>query len=136
MTNEMFLKLKRRADLDLQFTEENAIEMAMKIPNLYQRYLNVYIDELRDLKSLDISVDKKYGELYKYYKFDDNRAWGNKGEIDTQINSNEGYTDLKRESIQKEFVVKYLEEVLANINRMSFSVKNFIDLQKFKAGMY
>jgi hypothetical protein len=136
MTEEMFKRLKKQAMSDLRFNEENALEMAMKIPNLYQRYLDVYIDEMRKLKELNVSVDEKYGELYKYFKYEDNKAWSNKGDIDSQINSNKEYCSLKRESIKLEFVVKYLEEVLDNIKRMSFSVKNYIDLQKFKAGMY
>ena len=40
MTNEDFKKLKRRALEDLEFNEDNAIELSAKVPNLYQKYLS------------------------------------------------------------------------------------------------
>lgn len=136
MDDKMFRNLKATAKKDLQFNADNAGQKAIEMPNLYQKYLDFYIDQMREMKELQVKIDFKYGELYKHYKFEDNHSWGNKGEIETQINSNSEFYELKKEMVKKEFVIKYLEEVLDNIKRMSFSIKNFIDLEKFKAGMY
>ena len=91
MNEEMFKRLKKTASKDLSFTEENAEQKSIEIPNLYQKYLDFYIDQLREIKELQLDIDKKHGELFKFYKFEDNRSWGNKGEIETQINSNNEY---------------------------------------------
>lgn len=136
LNEKTFKKLQQKVVKDLDFNDENVLEKSTRIPTFYQRYLELYIDEIRKLKNVSISLDTKYGELYKYYKYEDNHTWDNKAEIVSQINTNEDYNVLKQEQIKREFVVKYLEEVLDNIKRMSFSIKNFIDLKKFNAGMF
>jgi uncharacterized protein related to proFAR isomerase len=136
LNEKTFKKLQQKVVKDLDFNDENVLEKSTRIPTFYQRYLELYIDEIRKLKKVSISLDTKYGELYKYYKYEDNHTWDNKAEIVSQINTNEDYNVLKQEQIKREFVVKYLEEVLDNIKRMSFSIKNFIDLKKFNAGMF
>ncbi len=131
-----FKRLKQKVIKDLDFNDENVLEKSTRIPTFYQRYLELYIDEIKLLKSVSLRVDTKYGELYKYYKYEDNHSWDNKAEIVSQINRDKDYNDLRQEQVKREFVVKYLEEVLDNIKRMSFSIKNFIDLKKFNAGMF
>lgn len=136
LNENTFRKLKQKVIKDLEFNDDNVLEKSTKIPTYYQRYLELFIDEMKELKKINLKVDTKYGELYKYYKYEDNRTWDNKAEIVSQINTNQEYNDLRKEQVKREFVVKYLEEVLDNIKRMSFSIKNFIDLKKFNAGMF
>lgn len=133
---KIFKRLQNKVVSDLDFNDENVLEKSTRIPTFYQRYLELYIDEIRQLKKISLTVDAKYGELYKYYKYNDNHSWDNKAEIVSQINTNKEYNELRQELVKREFVVKYLEEVLDNIKRMSFSIKNFIDLKKFNAGMF
>ena len=135
MTYEDFKKLKRRALEDLEFNEDNAIELSIKVPNLYQKYLSLYINELDKYKKLVVKRDRMYGELLRNEKVNGDIEWKSKDEYNSVIMTNDNYYDLKLKTQEQEHIVKFLEETLDNIKRMSFNIKNFIDLKKFLAGM-
>lgn len=136
MDIQQFKKLKVLAEKDLQFDEKNVLQMSEKVPNLFQRYLDIYVEELKVLKGMELDREKMYGDLYKHFKYNDSYEWNQKGEIESQINSNDEYNKLKIKMAQQEFMVKYLESVLDNIKRLSFSIKNWIEIKKFQAGMF
>lgn len=136
MDIQQFKKLKVLAEKDIQFDEKNVLELSERVPNLFQKYLDVYVEELKILKDMEINREKKYGELYKHFKHKDQYEWSQKGEIESQINSDPNYYKLKMQIAQQEFMVKYLENVLDNIKRLSFSIKNWIEIKKFQAGMF
>lgn len=135
MTYEDFKKLKRRALEDLEFNEDNAIELSAKVPNLYQKYLSLYIGELEKYKKMTLKRDRMYGELLRNEKVNGDIEWKSKDEYNSVIMTNDNYYDLKLKTQEQEHIVKFLEETLDNIKRMSFNIKNFIDLKKFLAGM-
>lgn len=136
MDERTFNKLKLLAEKEIQFTEETVAYMSTRVPNLYQKYLDIYINELREYKSVNTEMEKMYGEIYKQVKHHDGYEWGNRNEIDSQVNTKPKYHALRIKANEQEYIVKYLEGVLDNIKRLSFSIKNFIDIQKFRAGMF
>jgi hypothetical protein len=136
MDNDTFERLKKIAESEVKFDDKDAAASAQRVPNLYQRYLDIYVSELRDFKLKKIELDKKYGELYKATKFHDSYEWASKSEIDSQIYANKDYHALRVYINQQEHVVKYLESVLDNIKRLSFSIKNWVDIKKFEHGMF
>lgn len=136
MDVDTFNKLKRLAEREIAFDATNVYEVSARVPNLYQKYLDIYMNEYKILKKIDIDMDKLYGEKLKHYKHSDNYKWDNKGELDSQIKSDNDYHTKRIEHAKQEHIVKYLEEVLDNIKRLSFSIKNYIDLQKFKHGVF
>ncbi len=136
MDANTFNKLKKLAEREIKFNEETALDISTRVPNLYQKYLDIYVNELRLYKSHMTNIDKTYGELYKKIKHHDNYEWGNKNEIESQINAHPDYHKLRVAANEQEYIVKYLEGVLDNIKRLSFSIKNYIDIQKFRAGMF
>jgi hypothetical protein len=135
MNLEDLKKLKRRATEDVQFNEDNAVEMSTRIPNLYQKYLSLYITELEKYKEFVATRDQLYGRLIRDEKINGDIEWKNKDEYNAVINCNDDYYSLRLRTNQQELVVKFLEDTLSNINRMSFSIKNYIDLKKFLGGL-
>ena len=131
-----FNKLKVLAEKEIQFNEKNALEISVQVPNLFQKYLDIYIEELKTLNMFEIGREKKYGELYKHFKHKDQYEWTQKGEIESQINSDPSYYAIKIQIVQQEYVVKYLENVLDNVKRLSYTIKNWIEIRKFQSGMY
>jgi hypothetical protein len=131
-----FKKLKVLAEKEIQFTEKNALEISERVPNFFQKYLDIYTEELRTLKMLEVDREKKYGELYKHFKHKDQYEWTQKAEIESQMNADPSYYELRMQIVQQEYIVKYLEQVLDNIKRLSYSIKNWIEIRKFQAGMY
>ena len=136
MDDKTFNKLKQLAEKEIQFSEETALLISTRVPNLYQKYLDIYVNELRELKKTVTEMEFMYGTLYKKVKHHDNYEWGNRNEIDSQINTDPTYHQLRIKVNEQEYIVKYLEGVLDNVKRLSFSIKNYIDIQKFRAGMF
>lgn len=137
MKPEDFEALKKIATKEITFNKdiESAIEASTKVPNLYMRYLDVYTKEFNELNKLKAKLDKKYGELFEKYKMDSDVAWKNESEIKSQINRDNEYYNLRIEFAQQEYMVKHLEEILGNINRMGFSINAFISLKKLLMGV-
>ena len=94
MTPEDFKKLKRRATEDIQFNEDNAVEMAALVPNLYQKYLSLYISELEKYKILLLKRDRMYGELLRREKIEGEIEWRSKDEYNSVIICNDDYYNI------------------------------------------
>lgn len=137
MKPEDFEILKKVAEKEIRFSHdlESAMKAAANIPNLYMRYLDIFTVEFRDLNKLRAKMEKKFGELMEKYKIDSDVAWKNESEIKSQINRDNDYYNMKIEYAQQEYIVKHLEEILANINRMGFSINAFISLKKLLMGI-
>jgi hypothetical protein len=141
MTLEQFEELKKKVESDTTITFSNITDQILRIPQLYTEYLSLYTQQLRLLKRASMSVTMKYGELYHKYKFPNSNDGLNfqyhldtKTEIDIYINSNSEYVKLKSQVQFQELVVKFLEEVLDNLKKIRFDVKNYIELMKLQNG--
>ena len=132
----VFNKLKAIADKEVRFTEETALVKTTEVPNLYQKYLDIYIVELRILKDMKTNLAQIYGVKYDYFKHGHTHTWSGKAEIETQIFADAAYHKKRIEANQQEYMVEYLEGVLDNVKRLSFSLKNYIDMKKFQTGMF
>ena len=137
MKPEDFEALKKIATKEVTYEKdiESAIAASAKIPNLYMKYLDIYTKEFKDLNILRAKMEKRYGELMEKYKIDSDVSWKNESEIKSQINRDNEYYNLRIEFAQQEYIVKHLEEVLGNINRMGFSINSFIALKKLLMGV-
>lgn len=137
MKPEDFEILKKVAEKEIRFSHdiESAMKVSANIPNLYMRYLDIYTIEFRDLNKLRAKMEKRFGELMEKYKVDSDVAWKNESEIKSQINRDNDYYNMKIEYAQQEYIVKHLEEVLGNINRMGYSINAFISLKKLLMGI-
>ena len=137
MTEENFNSIKLRSQNDLVIDENNVLETSLNLGKTYNNYLRVYSNEYRTLKEMMIELDKKYGELYHKYKYgkDFDYALNNKGEVDIYINSDPTYCEYLKFVKFQEVVVKFLENHLDCLSKMSYSIKNYIELKKIKLGI-
>ena len=137
MTEESFNALRLRSQQDLIIDEDNVLETSLNLGKLYNNYLQVYSKEIRTLKEMNIELDKRYGELYHKYKYgrDFDYSLNNKGEVDVYINNDPHYYDYLKFVRFQETVVKFLELHLECLSKMSFTIKNYIDLKKIKLGV-
>ena len=132
-----FEKLKALAVKEIRFENniESAMEMSARIPNLYMKYLDIYTYEYKSLSELKNKMDKKYGILMERLKLESDIAWKNEGELKAQINRDDEYYNMRVEFSQQEYMVKWLEETLTNINRVGYSINSFIALKKLLMGV-
>ena len=133
MNQENFNKLKLFTGGKFKITEDNILSQAISIPSSYHYYLDLYIDELKTLKNKITEREKLYGTLYDTIRFGGNRDLRNKTEIDPYINSNDIYYKLCLEINDQEVIMKYLEETLSSINKLSYSIKNYIDIKNLQS---
>jgi hypothetical protein len=134
MTDKDFSQLKKIIEEILKIEENNILSKSMEIPVKYHKILGIYVKELDSLENLKSKLEKKYGELYKQYKYNDNYNWERKNEIESQIYSNSEYNKLKLEINRQEIITEYLSKSLNNLNNMSFHIKNYIDMRKYLNG--
>ena len=136
MNLEQFKVLKAKVEDDLLVDESNAAEKSLKFSSLYSKYLALYMQELRLLKTLNTDKDKLFGELYHFYKFENNFQLDSSKEIETYVRSNLKFYNKCLEFQNQEIIVKYLEEVLQNITNTGYRVKNYVELLKLKMSLW
>ena len=134
MTGEEFNALKAKAAEDVKFDKTNAMEKCQNVPSLYQHWLDVFNKESAKLIRLQLDQDKLYGELYKKYRFESDYTWESQKEIDSQIKCDQDWLKLAAEMGKQKIVVDWLQETLGNINRMSFSIKNYLQFLQVQGG--
>jgi hypothetical protein len=135
MNIDQFKLLKSNTETEINVTEDNISEKSIKFASIYNKYLSLYIQELRILKKLTLDKDKIYGELYNKFKFNNNFQLDTNKEIDVYVRADDKYYNVSLDLQNQEMVVKYLEEVLQNINNTGYRIKNYIELQKLKQGL-
>jgi hypothetical protein len=135
MNIDQFKLLKSNTETEINVTEDNISEKSIKFTSIYNKYLSLYIQELRILKKLTLDKDKIYGELYNKFKFNNNFQLDTNKEIDVYVRADDKYYNVSLDLQNQEMVVKYLEEVLQNINNTGYRIKNYIELQKLKQGL-
>lgn len=134
MNKEDFEALKIMSEKRVQYTEDNMQTKLREIPLLYQEFLRYQSVQLKEKIDLDLQLEEIFGERFKYYKFDDSYNWGSKTEIESRVYCDKLYIDKKRECEQQNIVIKYIEETLANIKSMGYSIRNEIEYLKYQAG--
>lgn len=137
MTDENFELLKSRSNKDLEVHEDNVLETSLNMGKLYNSYLQLYSREIYTLKEMNVELDKTYGELYHKYKFgkDFDYALTNKGEVDVYINNDPLYYNYLKFVRKQEVIVKFLEQHLDNLSKMSYHIKNYVEIKKLRMGV-
>jgi hypothetical protein len=135
MDQESFEKLKKHTIDKLRLTEETLEQQSLRIPQVYQNYLTLYIEEIKTYKDLLSEKDKLYGVLFNDMKFNTNKELKTKSEIEPFIWANEGYYKMCLRINDQEIQVKYLEETLSTLKNMSYHISNAITLIKIRKGI-
>ena len=131
-------------DLKIDSTE---LDLAsLRIPQLHNKYLNVFHDERLILKKMKIDFKELSRQKWEYYtgKMDqdtlDELGWEPfplkilKTDIDRYLDSDSTLSDEKSKIDYQEEKVLYLESVLKNITNLQWNIKNAIEWRKFLNG--
>ena len=124
---------------------ELAIE-SVRIPQLHDKYLKIYIDERIKLKSLEFELSKMGRLKNDYYsgrmaKEDlEKLGWEPflgkilKGEMHSYLEADEDVFRIKTKIVMMEEKINYLDSIVKMINNRGFQIKSAIDWIKFKSG--
>ena len=124
---------------------ELAIE-SVRIPQLHDKYLKIYIDERIKLKSLEFELSKMVRLKNDYYSGRmaqedlEKLGWDPflgkilKGEIHSYLEADEDVFRIKTKIVMMEEKINYLDSIVKMINNRGFQIKSAIDWIKFKSG--
>ena len=124
---------------------ELAIE-SVRIPQLHDKYLKIYIDERIKLKSLEFELSKMGRLKNDYYSGKmaqedlEKLGWEPflgkilKGEMHSYLEADEDVFRIKTKIVMMEEKINYLDSIVKMINNRGFQIKSAIDWIKFKSG--
>jgi hypothetical protein len=99
-----------------------------------RKYLDFWTDEFKAYKKLSIEFDKLYGEKYHYYQFDYSYKLDNVREIENAVKSDDDVYKKSLELADQETICKWCEKTVDIIKTAQFSIKNYLELQKWLSG--
>lgn len=110
-------------------TKENIAAKSVELTNEFMRHFDLYIIEYKLYQDMLVQKQKLYSELYKKYRYDNQQEARTKTEVEPFIYSDESYYKMCLSTNDQEMVVKYLEGICDAIKKLSYNIKNIIDLK-------
>ena len=133
----------RDRDIDI----ENLATESVKIPQIHDKYLKIYIDERIRLKSLEFELAKMTKLKLEYYagtlskeellehKWEPFLTKVIKTERYSYLDSDEDIFRIKANITLMQEKINYVESVIKMINTRGFQIKSASDWIKFKHGI-
>ena len=134
MTKQDFIKLKAHIQTQLTVDPNNLQSQLLGLALLRSKYVDIFILENKELNKMKTTKDELYAELYKFYEYEANERWDTKSEIESQMYTDKRYVKMLNDIEDQQEVVTKLQQILEDIKTLSFSIKNYMDWQKFLAG--
>jgi hypothetical protein len=77
MTVNEFKDLEKKAEEELKMPDKMSeiIDKNNLLPTFISEWQKLYANQTYIVKDMEIKAAEKYGELVKYYKFNDNYSW-------------------------------------------------------------
>ena len=133
------------ADREIDITE--LANESVRIPQIHDKYLKIYIDERIRLKGLQFELTKLVRLKTDYYAGKltqeelEKLGWEQflqrllKNEISTYIEADEDVIKTKKNIVLIEEKCHYLDSIIKMISNRGFQIKSAIDWIKFKSGI-
>ena len=133
------------ADREIDITE--LANESVRIPQIHDKYLKIYIDERIRLKGLQFELTKLVQLKRDYYAGKltqeelEKLGWEQflqrllKNEISTYIEADEDVIKIKKNIVLIEEKCHYLDSIIKMISNRGFQIKSAIDWIKYKSGI-
>lgn len=119
---------------ELDFNNHNVSEVLAKLPKLYSGCLNKWYQLAKELDSLEIQLNNRRNERYTYYKLDFEIDLST-AEIKTFLDGDNDLNEIRSKILVIKRKVDIIEKMMGMINDTRWSIKSFIDWEKFKNGV-
>ena len=144
------MKLEEIQELWNRDREIDISELAtesIRIPQIHDKYLKIYVDEKIKLRKLQLNLAKISKMKSDYYSGRmsqeelDRLEWqpflvkGLKGEVNSYVESDDDIIKLKETIALMEEKINYIDSVIRMINNRGFQIKSAIDWIKYKDGI-
>lgn len=136
-------EIQAEAAIDLKIDKNRLIDASIDAPLLVNKYYGYYITESRILKMIENKQFEVYKDLYDYYlhlappevyvaKPFNRKVL--KGDVDMYIQADPAYADMSNKIEAQKLKVKYLDEIVKQLNQRTFHIKNINDTDRFQNG--
>lgn len=144
------MKLEEIQELWNRDREIDISELAtesIRIPQIHDKYLKIYVDEKIKLRKLHLNLAKISKMKSDYYSGRmsqeelDRLEWQPflvkvlKGEVNSYVESDDDIIKLKETIALMEEKINYIDSVIRMINNRGFQIKSAIDWIKYKDGI-
>ena len=144
------MKLEEIQELWNRDREIDISELAtesIRIPQIHDKYLKIYVDEKIKLRKLQLNLTKISKMNSDYYSGRmsqeelDRLEWQPflvkvlKGEVNSYVESDDDIIKLKETIALMEEKINYIDSVIRMINNRGFQIKSAIDWIKYKDGI-
>ena len=144
------MKLEEIQELWNRDREIDISELAtesIRIPQIHDKYLKIYVDEKIKLRKLQLNLAKISKMKSDYYSGRmsqeelDRLEWQPflvkvlKGEVNSYVESDDDIIKLKETIALMEEKITYIDSVIRMINNRGFQIKSAIDWIKYKDGI-
>lgn len=127
-----FNKLKEIAKQDCEVSDDiiSISKQNNNLPSVIYRWQTLVAKQRWYVKSLQIDLNELHSILTTQYKLKDDILWTTAKELDTRINRDQSYIDKKRELLEQEWYLEFLEGVLFNVKEMRWTIRNYMEYYK------
>ncbi|SRR5690554_2025199 len=127
-----FNKLKEIAKQDCEVSDDiiSIAKQNNNLPSVIYRWQTLVAKQRWYVKSLQIDLNELHSVLTTQYKLKDDILWTTAKELDTRINRDQSYIDKKRELLEQEWYLEFLEGVLFNVKEMRWTIRNYMEYYK------
>ena len=138
--------LEEMWSIDSKIDRSSLDAESLKIPELHQKYYKLYLREKFQFKSDENMYNQFFKLKHEYYtgklSSEELKEFGwepfqfvLKGDLQIYLDADKEICErLLKLEIQKE-KIRFLESIIENLNRRSFSIKNAIEFIKFSNGI-
>lgn len=136
-------EVKEQIESDISIDRFNLIDESARTPILLSKYLILCIDEKKKLRKLK----KKYYFLYKekrlyYLGQSEDEVYKNnpldkkvlRQDVDIWLNSDDELQKLNDIISDQELIIDFLERIIKEIERRTFTIKNIQEIVKWESG--
>ncbi len=133
MKEDFLEQLSKRYFDFIEFEIKDISERLNELPSVVGHYQGAYFILKKKHHKYSFELDRKWQELYLYYKNEFNIALNN-NEIKQFIDKDLEYLDIKEKLSNVNHVMSSIEEIIKGLDNFRWTVKSLIDWEVFKAG--
>lgn len=139
-----FSEIRDMMEQDSIINPAHLDEASLAIPYLHSKWYNLFVEELRILRNIDIEYNILLKEKTEYYlgKASDDVYIQQplhlkilKQEVDIYLKADSDLIAVESKKSLQKIKVETIENFIKNINNRSFMIKNAIDFRKFVNGI-
>lgn len=132
-----FNKLKEQFQEDVKISEEMIEKQIISLPKIMAKYINAYNDILNSINEISTNKDKLYHLFmleYRGGKSDLSSFTWSATELKKMIETSPRFVELTKEEMKFTTELKTVEEMIATIKGMGFSINNYLTYKKIING--